>query len=86
MPEGCFEEITWYKEIHDFDYKVVLFHYAIENWQGSFFKDGQGARKKTVHLHGHSHSLSTSKSNRYDVGVDNWFYYPVTLKEILNGH
>lgn len=79
-PSGVFEEITWYKEIHDLNYKIILFHYAIENWQGSFKKDKQ----TTIHLHGHSHGLSSKRANRYDVGVDCWNYEPVTLKEILN--
>lgn len=84
-PSGVFEEITWYKEIHDLNYKIILFHYAIENWQGSFDKDLRLIGKKpSIHLHGHSHGLSNKRPNRYDVGVDCWNYAPVTLTEILN--
>ena len=89
-PQGIFSEIVWYKEIRDIYegqvYKVILFHYAIEFWQGAFGKDlrGQEGKITTIHLHGHSHGLATIRPNRFDVGVDNWNYEPVTLKEILN--
>ena len=87
MPEGLFDEITWYKEVHDFNYKVILFHWAIAHWQGSMGKDlrdGTNTKKPSIHLHGHSHSLSTIVPNRYDVGVDVQGFQPVTLMEILN--
>ena len=88
-PQG-FHEVSYYKEVRD-SYKgqvckVILFHYAIEFWQGAFAKDlrGDNAKIPTVHLHGHSHGLATIKPNRYDVGVDQWNFEPVTLAEILN--
>jgi len=86
MPEGLFDEITLYKEIYDFNYKIILFHYALENWLGSFGKDlrGESNKKSSIHLHAHSHGLSSNRPNRYDVGVDSWNYEPVTLAEILN--
>ena len=86
MPEGVFDEITLYKEIRDGDYKVILFHYAIESWLHRFAKDnrGENPKIKTVHLHGHSHGLTPKIPNRYDVGCDSTNYTPVTLKEILN--
>jgi calcineurin-like phosphoesterase family protein len=86
MPEGVFDEITLYKEIRDGDYKVILFHYAIESWLHRFSKDnrGENPKIKTIHLHGHSHSLTPIIPDRYDVGVDSQGYMPCTLKEILN--
>jgi len=86
MPEGLFQEICHYKEIHDDGYKVILFHYAIESWLGRFDKDNRGNqnKKQSIHLHGHSHSLTPIIPNRYDVGVDCTNMEPVTLKEILN--
>ena len=45
--------------------RLVLCHYAIENWPGQW----RGA----AHLHGHSHgSLSHKMAKRFDVGVDAW--------------
>ena len=67
---------------------INLCHYPIESWS----KKQSGA----WHLHGHIHSgknssaedrnISTIK-NRYDVGVDNNNYYPISyygVKEIIN--
>ena len=47
----------------------------MESWVASF----HGA----LHLHGHSHGRSPKIKNRYDVGVDCWNFYPVTLEKIL---
>ena len=86
-PSGIFNEITWYKEIHDRDYKIILFHYPLESWQGSMGKDlrdGSISKKPSIHLHGHCHGAIANKPNRYDIGIDSWNYQPVTLAEIIN--
>ena len=72
------EEVTYYKEIKDNGYDVVLMHYPLESWN----KGEYG----TIHLHGHLHSNPTKINikNRYNVGCDNWNLFPVTLKQILN--
>jgi calcineurin-like phosphoesterase family protein len=84
-PEG-FHEVSYYKEVRDsFEeqtYKVVLFHYPIEGWYGSYGKDK--VKTVTIHLHGHAHGLCRVIPGRYDIGVDQWNYEPVTLAEILN--
>lgn len=56
---------------------VVICHYPIEEWERKHYG--------VIHLHGHSHGNSRKIENRYDVGVDCWDFYPVTLEEILNG-
>jgi calcineurin-like phosphoesterase family protein len=82
-PEG-FIGISQYHTVRDGNYKVLMFHWAIECWQGRWEKDKPD--KVVIHLHGHSHGLLQTKiENRFDVGVDCWNYEPVELKEILNG-
>ena len=34
--------------------------------------------------HLHSNPTKLNQPNRYNVGCDNWNYYPVTLDEIIN--
>jgi len=66
------------KSIKDNNTKVVLCHYPIFEWHGSF----RGA----IHLHGHCHGNigKSFKKDAWDVGVDVWNFEPVTLEEILN--
>jgi len=54
---------------------IVMCHYPIEEWDRKHYG--------SIHLHGHSHGNSRKIPNRYDVGVDCWDFYPVTLEEIL---
>ncbi len=59
---------------------VVLSHYPLASWYNS----GRGI----IHLHGHLHGGKHHGElgnfpNRFDVGVDIWNYYPVTLEQIL---
>ena len=68
-------------EIHDRigsqEYKVILCHYPIHEWNGMF----NGA----IHLHGHCHgNIGVSfKERAYDVGVDLWDFAPISLEEIF---
>ncbi len=73
-----FESIDYYKEIKDQGKDIVLCHYPIENWNGM--------EHGSIHLHGHLHSNPTElyRKNRFNVGIDNWNYTPVTLKEVLD--
>jgi len=83
-PEG-FIGVSQYHTVKDGDYRVLMFHWAIECWQGRWAKDNP--EKTVIHLHGHSHGLLENKiPNRFDVGVDCWNYEPVTLNEILIGN
>ena len=71
-----FESINYYKEIKDQGKDIILCHYPIENWNGM--------EHGSIHLHGHLHSYKTElyRENRFNVGVDNWNYEPVSLDEI----
>jgi len=72
-----FESIDYYKEIKDNGRDIVLCHYPIEDWNGMNYG--------SIHLHGHLHSNPTElyRENRFNIGVDNWNYKPVSLKEVL---
>lgn len=73
-----FESIDYYKEIKDTGKDIILCHYPIEDWNGMNYG--------SIHLHGHLHSNPTElyRENRFNVGVDNWNYKPVSLKEVLD--
>ena len=51
--------------------KIVLCHYPMRAWDGSFHG--------SWHLHGHVHSRphEWTKDRSLDVGVDKWGYFPV---------
>lgn len=66
----------------DFQRKLMLFHYPIEDWNGMFHG--------SVHLHGHSHNKPSYNREaieagrlRFDVGVDACGYAPVSLDEVI---
>jgi len=57
-------------------HKIILCHYAFEVWDKKHFG--------SWHLHGHSHGTLPSGDSqaRYDVGVDNNNYFPVSYEDI----
>jgi calcineurin-like phosphoesterase family protein len=57
-------------------HKIVLCHYAFEVWNKRHF--GSWC------LHGHSHGTLPSPDHmaRYDVGVDNNDYFPVSYEQV----
>jgi calcineurin-like phosphoesterase family protein len=61
------------------EHRLILCHYPIESWHGQ--------QHKAIHLHGHTHAdkshLISVLKNRFDVGVDSWGMYPVSLDTIL---
>lgn len=69
--------MDYYAKIMDKNRIVILSHYPIETWDQEHYG--------SIHLYGHLHSTPTKlyQSNRYNVGCDNWNYYPVTLDEII---
>ena len=80
---SLFESIDDIKVIHDYNYGIVLCHYPIQVW----YKQHRGY----LHFYGHVHSnkgtyhpMKYSIPNSFNVGVDVWNYYPVTLPEILS--
>ena len=84
--EACRSRFEWIKDYHelvveDAEHKrgeqlVVLFHYAMREWNASHWG--------TYHLYGHSHgSLSDDpKSRSFDIGVDCHDYYPLSYEEV----
>lgn len=69
------EIMPHYVEIGVDDKFVVLLHTPIESWERKHYG--------SIHLHGHQHGNNTKMENRWDVGVDNWNFYPVSLDEII---
>lgn len=54
---------------------VVMCHFPMQEWNKKHYG--------SIHLHGHSHGNCVQIPNRYDVGVDCFDFYPVTLEEII---
>jgi calcineurin-like phosphoesterase family protein len=73
---GLWHSSTQYAEIRVGNTKLVLFHYAMRVWSGSY-------RKKAIQLFGHSHGILPPLPGQCDVGVDCWNFTPVTLEQIL---
>jgi len=71
-----FAEQTYYKEIKIGDQKIILFHYAMKTWNGSYRGSWQ--------LFGHSHGNLPPDMERkqFDVGVDCWNYAPISFEEV----
>jgi calcineurin-like phosphoesterase family protein len=77
-----FEDVEYYMELRipdeemDNEQMIVLCHYAFEVWNKRHFG--------SWHLHGHSHGTLPSRDDqaRYDVGVDNNNYKPVSYDDI----
>lgn len=57
-------------------YYVVVCHYAMHTWARSHYN--------SFHLFGHSHGNLQVDGKRYDCGVDNNNYYPVSMKQIID--
>lgn len=62
------------RTVHVDGTRIVLCHYALRTWNGSW----RGA----LHLYGHSHGTLPGTSRSCDVGLDCWGYRPVNLAEI----
>jgi calcineurin-like phosphoesterase family protein len=53
---------------------ITLCHYAMRSWEKSHYANW--------HLYGHHHGLLPPYGLSFDVGVDCWNYYPVSLEEV----
>ena len=73
---SLFESISDYKEIHLDNKHVCLMHYPIAHWNRQHYG--------SYHLHGHVHrvELDYIKGNRYNVGVDQNDFRPVSWETI----
>ena len=64
-------------DVQSYNQPIALFHFPILSWDGM--------AHGSWHLHGHCHgSLSDSGGLRLDMGVDCWYYAPVSVEEIQN--
>jgi len=64
-----------YKKILVNSQAIVLCHYPLQEWDGSF--------RGSWHLHGHSHNQwPQSPWKRLDVGVDGHGFYPWSFEEL----
>lgn len=75
--------LRMFDEVHDLvqltvagKTRIVLCHYAMLTWNGSF--------RGSWMLHGHSHGTLTPNYDRKitDVGVDSWGYKPVSFSQL----
>lgn len=73
------ERFVWVRDRHKLKFKdmphIVLDHYAGRVWDGSHNGSWQ--------LYGHTHAvLRENDSLSFDVGVDAWKYFPVSLEQV----
>lgn len=84
--EACHTRFEWIKDyyeliIPDEDFPrgeqlIVLFHYAIREWNAKHWG--------TYHLYGHSHGMLEDDINSlsFDIGVDCHNFYPLSYQEV----
>lgn len=53
---------------------ITLCHYAMRSWEKSHYA--------SWHLYGHHHGLLPPYGLSFDVGVDCWSYYPISLEQV----
>ena len=53
---------------------LVLCHYAFRTWRDM--------TKGAVNLHGHSHGRLRRQTRQFDIGVDVWYFLPITLADL----
>jgi calcineurin-like phosphoesterase family protein len=53
---------------------ITLCHYAMRSWERSHYA--------SWHLYGHHHGMLEPYGLSFDVGVDCWNYYPVSLEQV----
>ena len=84
--QACHTRFEWIKDYYELVVKddefergeqlIVLFHYALREWNASHWG--------TYHLYGHSHGtladIDTSLS--FDIGVDCHDFYPLSYEEV----
>ncbi|MGB0863229.1 MAG: metallophosphoesterase family protein [Saprospiraceae bacterium] len=84
--EACHSRFEWIKDYHELiiedkefergQQMIVLFHYALREWNASHWG--------TYHLYGHSHGTLTDNPNAlsFDIGVDCHNFYPLSYEEV----
>lgn len=84
--QACHTRFEWIKDYHELVVKdeefgrgeqmIVLFHYALREWNASHWG--------TYHLYGHSHGTLPDDPNSlsFDIGVDCHDYAPLSYQEV----
>lgn len=76
---GNIKKLPWESQqdiltVKDSGFRIVLFHYPMRSWNGSFHG--------SYHFFGHTHGTIPDLDMAVDVGVDNWNMFPVTFAEV----
>jgi calcineurin-like phosphoesterase family protein len=74
--DRCFVSADDLRKIEVEEQQIVLCHYAMRVWEKSHYG--------VYHLYGHSHGylLDDPHARSFDVGVDCWNFYPVSLAQV----
>jgi calcineurin-like phosphoesterase family protein len=76
--EHRFEWIKDYFELRHNGNLIVMSHYPMMSWNGSY--------RGSIMLHGHCHgNVPSAGARRLDVGVDSHNYAPLLLDDIIRG-
>lgn len=77
----CAERLVWIKDTHSLNvqedgerYSIFLSHYSHRSWPSM--------NRGVFHCWGHSHGNMPPYGLSFDIGVDCWNYFPVSLKQI----
>mgnify|MGYP006935470701 CR=1 FL=1 len=65
--------------IHELKYNhntFVLCHYPLRGWNKSF--------RGSYHLFGHEHGNMLPYGKSFDIGVDCWDFYPVSIEQVID--
>lgn len=62
-------------ELNYMNKTIVLSHYSMRSWNKSFHG--------SYHLFGHSHGELSPYGKSFDVGVDYWDFYPVSIEQVF---
>ena len=62
-------------ELNYMNKTIVLSHYSLRSWNKSFHG--------SYHLFGHSHGDLPPYGKSFDVGVDCWNFYPVSIEQVF---
>lgn len=62
-------------ELNYMNKTIVLSHYSMRSWNKSFHG--------SYHLFGHSHGELPPYGKSFDVGVDCWNFYPVSIEQVF---
>jgi calcineurin-like phosphoesterase family protein len=74
LPMVILKKKLWYPEHPEYPDNITLCHYAMRSWDKSHYG--------TWSLFGHHHGMLEPYGLSFDVGVDCWDYFPVSIEEV----